>query len=367
MTQTNVPFGSPLAAKRWSNDLAVETLSASYFNRKFIGKSDTYVIEQKTELEGDAGDTISFDLSVQLRGRPVSGDNRAEGREENLRFFSDQVLIDQLRKPVSAGGKMSRKRTVHQLRKVAKARLAEFWSEYFDQMVFIYLSGARGINEDFYEATDYAGHAGNPIQSPDAAHIMFGGSATSAATITAADTMTRDLIERASTKAKMMRALDVNVANLRPITLEGGEDHYAIVMSPLQEHQLRTSQGTNSWTELQKAAATAEGSKNKLFKGALGMIDNIVLHSHKSAIRFSNYGAGGNLPAARALFMGRQAGVVAYGTPGGRRMSWEEEMRDYGNEPTVLAGMIFGMKKSRFNGRDFGVVAMDTYAANPNP
>lgn len=365
MSQTNVPFGSPLAAKRWSKDLAVEVLSASYFNRKFVGKGDTYVIQQKTELEGDAGDTISFDLSVQLRGRPVSGDNRAEGREENLRFFTDQVLIDQLRKPVSAGGKMSRKRTVHNLRSVAKQRLMEFWQEYLDQMFFTYLSGSRGINEDFYEGLDYTGHAGNPLQSPDSGHIMFGGTAVSAATLTAADTMTRDLIERASTKAKMMRALDVNLANLRPIMIDG-EEHYCTVMSPLQEHQLRTSQGTNSWTELQKAAAAAEGSKNRMFKGNIGMIANVVLHSHKSVIRFSNYGAGGNLPAARALFMGRQAGVVAYGTPGGRRMSWEEEMRDYGNEPTVLAGLIFGVKKSRFNGRDFGVVAIDTYAVNPN-
>lgn len=366
MSQTNVPFGSPLAVKRWSKDLAVEFLTSSYFNKKFIGKGDTAIVQQKTELESDAGDTIQFDLSVQLRGRPTTGDNRVDGREESLKFFSDQVIIDQTRKPVSAGGKMTRKRTLHNLRTVAKARLAEFWAEHFDQTVFIYLSGARGMNQDFYEPSDWEGHGGNPIQAPDSGHILFGGSATSAATITTADAFTRDLVERASTKAKMMRALDVNSANLKPTMVEGNE-HYCLVMSSLQEHQLRTSQGTNSWTEIQKAATTAEGSKNKIFKGSLGMIDNVILHSHKSVIRFSNYGAGSNLPAARALFMGRQAGVVAYGTPGGQRLSWAEEMKDYGNEPTIVAGMIYGLKKARFNGRDFGVVAIDTYAPNPNP
>lgn len=365
MSQTNIPFGSPLAVKRWSKDLAVEILSTSYFNKKFVGTADTAVIQQKTELESDAGDTIQFDLSVQLRGRPVSGDNRAEGKEENLRFFSDQVMIDQLRKPVSAGGKMSRKRTVHQIRQVAKARLAEFWAEYLDQLVFIYLSGARGMNEDFYEPTDYAGHAGNPIQTPDSAHIVFGGSAVSAATITSSDIFNRALVEKVSTKAKMMRATDINTANMKPIMVEGNE-HYVIVMSPFQEHQMRNDVGASNWLDLQKAAMGAEGAKSKVFRGTLGMIDNIVMHSHKSAIRFSNYGASSNLPAARALFMGRQAGVIAYGTPGGRRLSWEEDERDYGNEPTILAGMIFGLKKSRFNGRDFGVVAMDTYAVNPN-
>lgn len=365
MSQSNIPFGSPLAVKKWSRDLAVEFLSTSYFNRKFVGKTQTSLIQQKSDLESDAGDTITFDLSVQLRGRPISGDNRAQGREESLKFFQDQVMIDQLRKPVSAGGKMSRKRTVHNLREVAKARLAEFWAEYFDQTCFIYCSGARGMNEDFYEGTDYTGHAGNPIQSPDAAHILFGGSAVSKATITSTDTMSRDLIERASNKAKMMRARDVKTANLMPIMVDGAE-RYVLLMNPDQEFQLRTSQGTNSWTELQKAAATAEGSKNKLFTGALGMIDNIVLHSHKSAIRFSDYGASGDLPAARAMFLGRQAAVVAYGTPGGRRLSWQEEEVDYGNEPTVVAGMIFGIKKTRFNDRDFGAVAIDTYAKDPN-
>lgn len=365
MSQTNIPFGSPLAVKRWSKTLAVDFLTRSYFNKKFISKSDTAVIQQKSELEGDAGDTISFDLSGQLRTRPVTGDNRAEGREESLRFFTDQVLIDQVRKPVSLGGKMSRKRTVHNLRTISRARLSEFWAEWFDQLVFIYLSGARGMNQDFYEATDYQGFAGNPIQAPDAGHIMFGGSATSVGTITATDTMTRDLVERASAKAKMMRAVDPSLTNVQPIDIEGNE-HFCLLMSPFQEFQLRTSQGTNSWTELQKAAAAAEGSKNKLFKGALGMIDNIVLHAHKSVIRFNNYGAGGNLPAARALFMGRQAGVVAYGTPNGRRLDWQETTKDYGNEPAILAGMIFGLKKTRFNERDFGIVAVDTYAANPN-
>jgi N4-gp56 family major capsid protein len=90
-----------------------------------------------------------------------------------------------------------------------------------------------------------------------------------------------------------------------------------------------------------------------------------VLHSHESAIRFSDYGAGTNLPAARALFMGRQAGVVAYGTAGGLRFTWKEEVDDYGNEPTVVAGTIIGVKKTRFNGKDFGVMALDTYAKNP--
>jgi len=364
MTQTVIPFGDPRAQKRWSQLLAVDTLSKSYFNKKFIGTGDNSVIHQKTELESDAGDLVSFDLSVQLRGKPTAGDNRVKGREENLRFYTDEVKIDQLRHSVSAGGRMTRKRTAHDLRKIAKDRLGDYWAEYMDQVTFIYLSGARGINQDFYEDSDYSGHAGNALQNPDAQHLFYAGAATSKATVTAADTMSRNLIEKTVTNVGMMRALDPESANMMPVMMEG-EQRYVLLMSLFQEYQLRTEAGVGGWMELQKAAAAAEGNKNKLFLGSLGMINNVVLHSHKNVIRFSDYGAGTNLPAARALFMGRQAGVVSYGTPGGQRMMWQEEVDDYGNEPTVVAGCIFGMKKTRFNNRDFGITAIDTHAAPP--
>jgi N4-gp56 family major capsid protein len=366
MTSTVIPFGDPKAQKRWSGKLAVEAAKKSYFSRKFIGEDDNSVIQRKTELETDAGDRVSFDLSVMLRNRPTSGDNRVKGKEENLRFFTDEVIIDQLRHAVSAGGKMTRKRTVHDLRSVARDRLSDYWSQYIDELHFIYLSGARGINQDFIEATDYTGHAGNTLLAPDAQHILFGGSATSKATITNSDNMGRAVIERAAVAARMMRALDPNAANMLPVNVEG-EQHYVLLMSTFQEYALRMESGATGWLEIQKSAAAAEGRKSPIFMGSLGMINNIVLHSHESVIRFNDYGVGVNLPASRALFMGRQAGVVAYGTAGGLRYTWKEEEDDYGNEPTVVAGCILGVKKTRFNGRDFGIMAIDTHAVNPNP
>lgn len=363
MSSTVIPFGDPKAIKKWSAALAVETNKKSYFTRKFIGTDSNSIIQRKTELESDAGDRISFDLSVMLRNRPTTGDNRVKGKEENLRFFTDEVAIDQIRHAVSAGGKMSRKRTAHNLRKVARDRLSDYWSQYIDELMFIYLSGARGINQDFIEPPGYTGHAGNTLTAPDPQHLMYGGSAQSKGTLTSADTMSRTVIERAVTKASMMRALDPEAANMLPVTING-EQHYVLLMSPFQEYDLRVND-TNGWLDIQKAAAGAEGRNNPIFKGALGMINNVVLHSHQSVIRFNDYGSGGDQPASRALFMGRQAGVVAYGTAGGLRFTWKEEEDDYGNEPTVVAGTIMGVKKTRFNGRDFGVIAIDTYARNP--
>ncbi|HRO00344.1 MAG TPA: N4-gp56 family major capsid protein [Nitrobacter sp.] len=363
--RTTVPFGDAKAVKRWSASLFYETLKKSYFERKFISTSDNAVIQRLTDLESGPGDTVDYDLSVQLRGRPTYGDERVEGKEESLKFYSDQVVIDQLRHSVSAGGRMTRKRTSHNLRKTGRDRLSDYWAKFFDEMFFIYLSGARGINEDFIESEDWTGHAGNSIQAPDSQHIVYGGDAVSKATIVAADVMTRSVIERAAVKARMMRALDPTAANMLPVQV-GGEGHYVTVMSPFQEHDLRVSSDTGGWLEIQKAAAAAEGRSNPIFKGGLGMINNVVLHSHESVIRFNDYGTGSDVDAGRALFMGRQAGVIAYGTKGGLRMDWKEELKDYGNEPTVASGTIVGVKKTRFNSKDFGILALDTAAADPN-
>ncbi|MDR3472402.1 MAG: N4-gp56 family major capsid protein [Devosia sp.] len=361
---TVIPFGDPKAAKRWSGNLFLDTTKKSYWDRKFVSASDNAVIQRLTDLESDAGDTIDFDLSVQLRQKPTYGDNRLEGKEENLKFFSDQVSIDQMRHGVSAGGKMSRKRTVHNIRSIANDRLSDYWSKFIDEMNFIYLSGARGINEDYTEATTWTGHAGNAIQAPDAAHTLWGGAATSDATLDATMVMTSGIAERAAIKARMMRSTDPSTANMLPVMING-EPHYVLLMSPFQEQDMRNDSGS-SWLDFQKAAAASEARNNPIFKGGMGMINNVVLQSHESVIRFNNWGAGADVDGGRALFMGRQAGVIAYGSTGGLRFDWDETTNDHGNEPTVAAGIIVGVKKTRFNNKDFGVLSIDTAAADPN-
>ena len=108
-----------------------------------------------------------------------------------------------------------------------------------------------------------------------------------------------------------------------------------------------------------------------MFKGGLGMYNNVILHKHKATIQGDDYGAGGNIAAARALFLGRQAGVVAFGSPGtGLRYDWNEEMEDRGNQVVITTSCIFGVKKSAFTiagtSRDFGSIALDTAAADPS-
>jgi N4-gp56 family major capsid protein len=364
MATTTFGTTDPKTQKKWSATTAVDVVKKSYFENRFIGTSDNHIIQKKTELEGDSGDRISFDLCVQMRNKPTYGDARLEGKEENLKFYTDEVVIDQVRHAASLGGKMSRKRVALDMRTLAKGRLGDYFSRLMDEFFFIYLSGARGINEDFIEDVNFNGFAGNALQAPDTDHMMYGGAATSKATLAATDKFTKAIVERALNKAAMMQARNPETANMVAVT-NGSDNQYVCLMSEDQAYDLRVAD-TTGWLDIQKAAAAAEGRNNPIFQGGLGMIGGAVLHKHRSVIRFSDYGAGGNVAAARALLLGRQAGVVAYGTDNGMRFQWEEITKDYKNEPAVASGFIGGIKKTRFNNKDFGVLSLDTAAKDPN-
>jgi N4-gp56 family major capsid protein len=233
----------------------------------------------------------------------------------------------------------------------------------------MYLSGARGVNADYTYNKNYTGRAGNALVAPDSMHYMLGGVATSKATLAATDTFDLKLINRLVARASTMGGGTENLPAIEPMSIDG-ESHYVSLIHPWQAFDLRTSVGTGGWLDLQKAASAAEGRNNPIFKGGLGMHNNVIIHEHKSVVRFSDFGAGSNVPAARSLFLGRQAGVVAFGSAGtGLRFDWTEEQEDRGNQVVITTGSIFGMKKTAFVidgvSRDFGVIAADTAVKDP--
>jgi N4-gp56 family major capsid protein len=370
MARTIIGLNDAKAVKRYSAFLAVDTAKIGYFSKKFMGYGETAStpIQMLTQLESDAGEQITFDLSIQLKMQPIEGDDVLEGKEEDLKFYTDNIYIDQMRGGVNTGGRMTRKRTVHDLRKIARRRQAEWWARVFDELYFMYLAGALGsgfANPGWIFPKAYTGFANNSLQAPDADHLMYGGNATAKNNVDASDKMDIKLIERAATKAETMGGGSEELPQLQPIMVDG-EEHYVLVMHPFQAFDLRTATGAENWLEIQKAAAQAEGRKSPIFRGGLGMHDNVVLHKHKNVPRYSDYGAGANVAAARALFMGEQAAVCAFGSPGtGLRFDWNEEKRDNGNQVVISTSSIFGVKKVRFNSKDYGQLSLDTAAADP--
>jgi N4-gp56 family major capsid protein len=372
MAQTIVGVNDARAVKKFGGFLAVDVGRESYFNKKFmgVGEESKTPIQTLLNLQNDAGDTVTYDLVMALKMQPIEGDKQLRGNEEDLKFYTDQISIDQARGGVNTGGKMSRKRTLHDLRKIARQRQTEWWARVFDELFFMYLSGRRGSNSDFIYGKDYVGFAGNQLVAPDDLHLLHGGAATAKGNLTAADVFDLKLIDRAQVRARTMGGGTGGVPAITPCRVEG-EEHHIIVMHPMQNYAMRTNTATGQWIDIQKAAAAAEGRNSPMFRGSDGMYNGTVLHQHKAVILSDDYGAGQNVKAARALFMGAQAAVVAFGSAGtGLRFDWHEEQEDRGNQVVITTSSIFGIKKTAFVidgvSRDSGVIALDTAVVDPN-
>ncbi|NTV43689.1 MAG: DUF4043 family protein, partial [Syntrophobacteraceae bacterium] len=118
MARTIIGLNDPKAVKKYSAFLAVDIARTSYFNRKFMGEGAESLmpIQRLTHLENEAGELITYDLVMQLKMKPVEGDDILHGKEEDLKFYTDQLYINQMRCGVNTGGRMTRKRTLQQLR-----------------------------------------------------------------------------------------------------------------------------------------------------------------------------------------------------------------------------------------------------------
>lgn len=373
MSRSIVGVGDAQAVKKWSGLLSVAATKTSYFSNKMMGegKRSKRPIQRIDDLQSDAGDQVTVDLLMPMKMEPVIGADTLDGKEEALRYYTDRVLIDQVRGGADLGDRMTRKRTLRSLREDALEAMKNWWARLFDELFFIHMSGARGTGTGYLWSANNAFFNVNSLNAPDSSHLMYASTATSKATITSGMGMDLRMIDRAVAKAETMGGDTTDELSMLPCDIDG-ESKFVCLMHTFQFDAMKSSTATGQWLDIQKAAAAAQGQKNPIFSGALGEHNNVILHKHRNVVQFSDYGAGANLPAARALFMGSQAALICFGSPGtGLRFDWTEEMKDHGDKVKIGSNSIFGVKKATYKNadssvtRDFGVMALDTYAVNP--
>lgn len=372
MARTVIGTSDSITVKHYSAAMYQECIPQSFFLSKFIGpakkidKNRTqtdpeYPIQVLTDLEDDSGDSISYDLFMRAKGLGIEGDNTLRGFEEKLVFYSNTVKIDQLRHGFDCGGKMSRKRTRHALRDIAKSNLSGWWAERFDELFFMYLTGERGDDTSIWVLpSTYSAFAGNTLASPDSTHDVYGGSATTTANMTANDKFTLDLIDKAVALADMQTPL------MRKCKIGGKSFRGVLIMHPFCVHDFKTDAGTGQWMDINKAAGV-RGPDNAVFSGDdfLGTYNGVAIYKHPKVVRHTDWG-GAAVGGARNLLLFAQAGVIAFGSPGnGLRFAWHEEEEDRGNVEVIDTGAIFGVNKNVFNSLDFGVVTINTACTAP--
>jgi len=371
MAQTIIASSAAQTKKKWAGAIFSSSIPESYWGSHFMkegsaNNAPNAPIHLVTDLEKDSGDTVNYDIYMQLTGAPTFGDDNLDGNEESLTPYSDSIVINQVRKAADSGGTMTRKRTTNDHRMIARNKLTDWWSRFFDEAVFMNISGARGTNADYIMpvGSTYA-IDGQSLVARSSDKIIYAGAATSKASLVNTDKFSYTAIDKCVTKADVEGGGSDGVIRMTPMRIDG-VDKFVCLMHTFQEHDLRTSTSSGQWLDIQKAAATNNGSKNPIFTGSLGEYRGVVLHKHNKVTQFTDYGAGANLAAARAIFMGRQAMVAAFGSPANDlRFDWAEEWKDFKNRLAIATKCIVGMKRPQFNSKDVNSIAIDSYAAQP--
>ena len=342
--------------QHWSRTTLREAISRTFFNQ-LSGTGPKAVIQRLTELEKNAGDTIKYDILYQMEQEGVEGDNPIEGFEEALVYKQDSVSINQ-RRLAHAVRKMSQSRTIHNVRADARESLADRWAVLLDRILFSQLAGLTGDVAGALSA-GCAAHGGNTLvnASADAPHYIND----------AGNILDITHIEKCLEKA------NVNDPLIRPATTPWGTP-YVLIIHPYSVYDLRTTAGATKWAEMTRGFYQGKAEDTPFHSYVIGKWGDCTILASRYIPRTTSGTVG------HCLFLGAQAGVVAFGNAyskldssamgGGAFMSWAERTADYGNEKGIAGGAVFGMKPCTFTSKDggtanvrFGMIRLDVKAA----
>ncbi len=411
---TNVPIGSPIARKIYSvglftrvqhtpgfmNMISGEMPKEGSFANKTKGQtSPDYPVVKAGDLAKGAGDTVSIDLFNILQGKPTMGDKRIEGRMMQLTYSSMDVAINQTRAGADAGGRMTQKRTVHNLRNISMAGLQACMQRLEDQTALVHLSGARGSQNTtdwvvpLQADADFSDIMVNRVKAPTKNRYYCANDATSPADIGTNDALGLQDIERI-------------VAQLResPIVMQSvkikGDDRawndplWVMFVTERQWLYLQSRTSQTVWRQAVQYAFDRKSSmgtnKHPLFDAYETMMwqGMLVKRLSRYAIRFNagdsvvvdTGGSDGGTytesvvqtaqPVDRAFIVGAQALAKAYGKSASDYFyDWSEKEVDHGNSIETVCASMNGTSKIRFKidgvDTDFGVAVVDSYAPDP--
>lgn len=409
---TSIPIGSALARKVYSvglftrvqhspgfmNLLSGEMPKEGSFAAKVKGQtSPDYPIVKAGDLAKGAGDAVSIDLFNILQGKPVMGDKRIAGKMMQLTSSSMDVRIDQVRGGADSGGRMTQKRTVHNLRNISMAGLQAWMQRFEDQGAIVHLAGARGtqITSDWVvplqSDADFAEIMVNPVKAPTKNRYFAANDATGADDIGTNDALTLQDVDR------IVAQLRESPVIMQPVKIKGddrawNDPLWVMFVTERQWLYLQSRTSQTTWrTAVQNAFERKSGGvKHPLFDAYETIMWSGVLikRMNRYAIRF---GAGDSVikdtggadgltytesavtaavPVDRALIVGAQALAKAYGKSASEYFyDWSEEEVDHKNSIETVAAAMGGSAKIRFKidgaDTDFGVAVVDSYAPDP--
>ena len=433
MAGTAITTGNAVTKKSWSETLSYmvgrEPTSMKSLTgpmptedevlRKRKQQSSQFMpIVRVDELTKTAGDKVQVDCGQILKFNVIMGDENAEGRGPAMDYSTQELVLNMATLPVSAGGKMSQQRTVHDLRKRAIYELSEVMPRFRWQRALVHMAGSRGKNDgvDWVlppntaagPAADLAAKMVNPVRAPTYNRhfvVSAGGLVQGGAQL--ASILTTDVM-RLSVIDEMAAIWSEMAIRMRPIRID---DDPAATDSPIKgvffmdqlvwDNLITDTTAANNirkWeADAMRRAEVGNMKNHPLFSGQCFLWGDILMRKMNFPIRFDASDAVAHITAAnrytatetnvtvaaglstthqvaRSLFLGAQALALVSG--GGSNMSEEtysllEKHTDNFGRNSEFAGELMGTEgklrwsfptatAGQFEPTDYGVMVVDS-------
>lgn len=313
-------------AQYWSTRLFMQAENRTFWHKFEGGEGGSTPIVRKDDLEVGGRDTIKLDIALALSAAGLTGDTGTyllEGNEEEMKFRQITVTIDSLQHAVR-WTKLAKILFNHDVRGVGEALLRKHLAGRLDDQVFNEFSGGTGATLT---------EANLPTTMK-----WFAGSATSAATVDNTDAAGRLKLNDISD----IKAYAVTNNKIEPLELgdsDVGEEMYGMVIHPYAALALKKD---SQWQQAQRDAKE-RGAANPLFKGSVGVWDNVALYI-SPRVRTANDGVG-SIAVARNVFFGAQALARAYAS----YPEWTEQVFSYGQEAGIGYMAVLGKRLITFD------------------
>jgi len=250
----------------WSERLRDDAIRRAFWGARFEGKEGSRKpIIVNEDLTKKPGDRINFQVVSQLFNPGVTGETTLAGSEEKLALGQYYLTVDWLRNAVSYTKNLE-KRVNFNIAQTIRQQLSDWMSRKIDSGMFTALIDG-------------------------ASNTLYAGDAISVASLGANDHFGTEEIDRL--KLALQRTAI-------PIRTEGEngeeEEYYGAVISEIDEYWLK---GDSVWTQAQRDAGPRDYTKNRIFTGALGIYNGVILYVHRAKKSANNIQGSPLRPEAR--------------------------------------------------------------------
>jgi N4-gp56 family major capsid protein len=328
MAVKGITTDDAVTKKVWDESAFREARKEMYVS-KFMGKDSSAMIYEKTQLEKDMGDNITFTMFPRAQAPVILGSSgeAVEGKEGKFEQFTDSITLEEYNTAFRTKNKgtIDAQRPWFNLTDENAKALEQWSSEVMDELWF------KAIQA-------------NPTR------IVYGGDATSVATLEAGDKLNPTLIRRLRAMAKTGFATGSNARKAYPFKSVkiGGVDYYVLLVHPYAVYDMKE----NAAYQQSVREAMERSKNNPIFTGAVAVIDNVIIHEHEN-IQIKQTTSSSGIYYCTGVFMGAGSSIWAWG----KRWSTYTEYFDFGREIGVNRSMIAATKKTSFKFTSTGSAA----------